>query len=78
MWKYLGWLKDVKPAVMTGGLVQEQSLLVLPTPTPIVTFILTFVAILVSLFKLRDSLNSSFCMKYFIYHIYFVNLILHY
>lgn len=73
IWKYLGWLKDVKPAVMTGGLVQEQSFLVLPTPTPIVTFILTFVAILVSLFKLRDSLNSSFCIKY---HIYFVNLIL--
>lgn len=58
IWKYLGWLKDIKPAVMTGGLVQEQSFLVLPTPTPIITFVLTFVAILVSLFKLH-SLNLS-------------------
>jgi len=50
VWKRLGWLKDVKSAVMTGGLVQEQNFLILPTPTPIVTFLFTFVAMLVSIF----------------------------
>jgi len=48
VWKHLGWLKDVKSAVMTGGLVQEQNFFILPTPIPIVTFLLTFLAILVS------------------------------
>jgi len=50
IWRRLGWLKDVKSAVMTGGLVQEQNFLILPTPTPIVTFLFTFVAMLVSIF----------------------------
>lgn len=52
IWKHLGWLKDTKSAVMTGGLVQEQSFLILPTPTPLVTFLLTFLAILPALWCL--------------------------
>lgn len=52
IWKRLGWLKDVKSAVMTGGLVQEQNFLILPTPTPIVTFLLIFVTILPALWCL--------------------------
>ncbi|XP_011873800.1 PREDICTED: probable dolichyl pyrophosphate Glc1Man9GlcNAc2 alpha-1,3-glucosyltransferase [Vollenhovia emeryi] len=61
MWKRLGWLKDPKSAVMTGGLVQEQSFLILPTPTPIVTFLLTFVTMLPALWCLlcRKSHTSS-------------------
>lgn len=46
---YLGWIKIVKSAVMTGGLVQEEIFSVLPTPKPITTFVLTFVGMLVSL-----------------------------
>lgn len=33
---------------MTAGLVQEQSFLVLPTPTPIITFLLTIFSMIVS------------------------------
>ncbi|XP_029174569.1 probable dolichyl pyrophosphate Glc1Man9GlcNAc2 alpha-1,3-glucosyltransferase [Nylanderia fulva] len=65
IWKRLGWLKDTKSAVMTGGLVQEQNFLILPTPTPIVTFLLTFLAILPALWCLlckKSYMNS----KYFI------------
>lgn len=50
LWRHLGWLKGAKSAVMTGGLVQEQSFLILPTPTPVVTFGLIFLAIVVSLY----------------------------
>ncbi|XP_077276015.1 ALG6/ALG8 family glucosyltransferase xit [Temnothorax americanus] len=61
IWKRLGWLEDVKSAVMTGGLVQEQNFLILPTPTPIVTFILTFVTMLPALWCLlckKSYMNS--------------------
>ncbi|KYQ47439.1 putative dolichyl pyrophosphate Glc1Man9GlcNAc2 alpha-1,3-glucosyltransferase [Trachymyrmex zeteki] len=62
IWKHLGWLKDVKSAVMTGGLVQEQNFLILPTPTPIVTFLLTFVTMLPALWCLlckKPYMNSK-------------------
>ncbi|RLU19049.1 hypothetical protein DMN91_009407 [Ooceraea biroi] len=52
IWKNLGWLRDAKSAVMTGGLVQEQSFLILPTPTPVVTFLLIFVAMVPALWCL--------------------------
>lgn len=58
IWKRLGWLKDAKSAIMTGGLVQEQSFLILPTPTPIITFLLTFLAILVSFHFYIRIINS--------------------
>ncbi|XP_012230753.1 dolichyl pyrophosphate Glc1Man9GlcNAc2 alpha-1,3-glucosyltransferase [Linepithema humile] len=66
IWKYLGWLKDIKPAVMTGGLVQEQSFFVLPTPTPIVTFVLTFVTIFPALWCLlckKSYMNSKYFVR---------------
>ncbi|XP_025269356.1 probable dolichyl pyrophosphate Glc1Man9GlcNAc2 alpha-1,3-glucosyltransferase [Camponotus floridanus] len=65
IWKHLGWLKDVKAAVMTGGLVQEQNFFILPTPIPIVTFLLTFLAILPALWCLlcKESYMNS---KYFV------------
>nr|XP_033337893.1 probable dolichyl pyrophosphate Glc1Man9GlcNAc2 alpha-1,3-glucosyltransferase isoform X1 [Megalopta genalis] len=50
--KLLGWIKATKTAVMTGGLVQEQSLIVLPTPTPVVTLLLTLISILPTLYCL--------------------------
>ncbi|XP_033176472.1 probable dolichyl pyrophosphate Glc1Man9GlcNAc2 alpha-1,3-glucosyltransferase isoform X3 [Bombus impatiens] len=50
--KQLGWLKVTRSAVMTGGLVQEQSFLVLPTPTPIVTFLLTIFTMMPALYYL--------------------------
>lgn len=34
---------------MTAGLVQEQSFLVLPTPTPIITFLLTIFSMMVNI-----------------------------
>ncbi|XP_060830328.1 probable dolichyl pyrophosphate Glc1Man9GlcNAc2 alpha-1,3-glucosyltransferase isoform X3 [Bombus pascuorum] len=54
--KQLGWLKVTRSAVMTGGLVQEQSFLVLPTPTPIVTFLLT-------IFTMMPALYCLLCKK---------------
>ncbi|XP_036149729.1 uncharacterized protein LOC105830502 [Monomorium pharaonis] len=61
IWKRLGWLRDVKSAVMTGGLVQEQNFLILPTPTPIITFLLTFAAMFPALWYLlcKRSHNSK-------------------
>ncbi|KYN37272.1 putative dolichyl pyrophosphate Glc1Man9GlcNAc2 alpha-1,3-glucosyltransferase [Trachymyrmex septentrionalis] len=61
IWKRLGWLKNVKSAVMTGGLVQEQNFLILPTPTPIITFLLTFVIMLPALWCLykKPYVNSK-------------------
>ncbi|XP_053989067.1 probable dolichyl pyrophosphate Glc1Man9GlcNAc2 alpha-1,3-glucosyltransferase [Hylaeus volcanicus] len=50
--KRLGWLKFTKVAVMTGGLVQEQSFTILPTPTPPVTFLLTLFSMLPALYCL--------------------------
>lgn len=44
---------------MTGGLVQEQTFLILTTPTPIVTFIVTFLAILVSFTSKLQLLTDS-------------------
>ncbi|XP_076757137.1 ALG6/ALG8 family glucosyltransferase xit [Xylocopa sonorina] len=52
IFKHLGWLSVTKSAVMTSGLVQVQSFLVLPTPTPLVTFLLTFSSIIPALYHL--------------------------
>ncbi|XP_043498907.1 probable dolichyl pyrophosphate Glc1Man9GlcNAc2 alpha-1,3-glucosyltransferase isoform X1 [Polistes fuscatus] len=52
IWRYLGWIKIIKSAVMTGGLVQEEIFLVLPSPKPIFTFMLTFVGMLPALYIL--------------------------
>ncbi|XP_023289919.1 probable dolichyl pyrophosphate Glc1Man9GlcNAc2 alpha-1,3-glucosyltransferase isoform X2 [Orussus abietinus] len=41
-----GWLSNMKIAIMTGGLVQEDSFALLPTPTPLVTFAITFLTML--------------------------------
>lgn len=49
IWKKAGWLNNVKIASMTGGLVQEDNFTVLPTPTPLVTFIITFLFMVVSI-----------------------------
>ncbi|KAG7203875.1 hypothetical protein KM043_017929 [Ampulex compressa] len=51
-WKKLGWLKITETAVMTNGLVQEQSFVVLPTPKPGMTFVLTLITILPCLWLL--------------------------
>ncbi|XP_066590081.1 dolichyl pyrophosphate Glc1Man9GlcNAc2 alpha-1,3-glucosyltransferase isoform X2 [Prorops nasuta] len=50
--KYLGWTGATKTAVMTGGLVQEQSFSVLPTPTPLITFIISFATMIPALWFL--------------------------
>ncbi|XP_035744124.1 probable dolichyl pyrophosphate Glc1Man9GlcNAc2 alpha-1,3-glucosyltransferase isoform X2 [Vespa mandarinia] len=50
--KYLGWIKIVKSAIMTGGLVQEEIFIVLPTPKPITTFVLTFIGMVPALYVL--------------------------
>ncbi|KAL6258529.1 hypothetical protein P5V15_010486 [Pogonomyrmex californicus] len=66
IWKQLGWLKDIKSAVMTGGLVQEQNFVILPTPTPISTFLLTFVAMFPALWCLlykKSYMNSKYFVK---------------
>ncbi|XP_071874031.1 ALG6/ALG8 family glucosyltransferase xit isoform X1 [Bombus fervidus] len=60
--KQLGWLKVTRSAVMTGGLVQEQSFLILPTPTPIVTFLLTIFTMMPALYCLlckKEYMNSK-------------------
>ncbi|XP_017791110.1 PREDICTED: probable dolichyl pyrophosphate Glc1Man9GlcNAc2 alpha-1,3-glucosyltransferase [Habropoda laboriosa] len=64
--KRLGWLKVTKSAVMTGGLVQEQSFLVLPTPTPLITFSLTLFAILPALYYLLFKKDYNTNSKQFI------------
>ncbi|XP_015119178.1 probable dolichyl pyrophosphate Glc1Man9GlcNAc2 alpha-1,3-glucosyltransferase [Diachasma alloeum] len=59
VWKRLGLPTTTKTAAMTGGLVQEGELSVLPTPTPLVAFIATFLAILpalIILFKRKQNL----------------------
>ncbi|KAK1123389.1 hypothetical protein K0M31_008099 [Melipona bicolor] len=50
--KQLEWLKSTRTAVMTGGLVQEQTFLVLPSPTPAVTFLVTICTMLPALYCL--------------------------
>ena len=64
--KQLGLLKTTKLAVMTGGLVQEQSFLVLPTPTPLVTFLLTLSSILPALYCLFFKKDYSTNPKQFV------------
>ncbi|XP_014207617.1 probable dolichyl pyrophosphate Glc1Man9GlcNAc2 alpha-1,3-glucosyltransferase [Copidosoma floridanum] len=63
IWKKAGWLDNIKVASMTGGLVQEESFTVLPTPTPLVTFLITFVmmvpALCVLFFKKEKHSNSK-------------------
>ncbi|KAJ8676005.1 hypothetical protein QAD02_011791 [Eretmocerus hayati] len=44
--KKFGVLSNVKVASMTGGLVQEDSFIVLPTPTPVVTFLITILLLI--------------------------------
>ncbi|XP_031783233.1 probable dolichyl pyrophosphate Glc1Man9GlcNAc2 alpha-1,3-glucosyltransferase [Nasonia vitripennis] len=61
IWKKAGWLSNVKIASMTGGLVQEDNFTVLPTPTPLFTFIITFLLmlpVLCSLFFNEKSYNN--------------------
>lgn len=53
--KRLGRLKDIKSAVMTGGLVREQSFSVLPTPTPLLTFSFTLLSITPALYRLATN-----------------------
>ncbi|XP_076237689.1 ALG6/ALG8 family glucosyltransferase xit isoform X2 [Calliopsis andreniformis] len=57
--KQLGWLKSIKSAVMTGGLVQEQSFVILPTPTPHITFLLTLLSITPALYCLFIKENCN-------------------
>ncbi|CAK9818052.1 Probable dolichyl pyrophosphate Glc1Man9GlcNAc2 alpha-1,3-glucosyltransferase [Anthophora plagiata] len=64
--KGLGWLKITKSAVMTGGLVQEQSFLVLPTPTPFITFSLTLFTILPALYYLLSKKDYNTNPKQFV------------
>ncbi|XP_076544418.1 ALG6/ALG8 family glucosyltransferase xit isoform X2 [Osmia lignaria lignaria] len=64
--KQLGLLTTTKLAVMTGGLVQEQSFLVLPTPTPFVTFLLTLSSILPTLYCLFFKKDYSTNLKQFV------------
>ncbi|XP_014222388.1 probable dolichyl pyrophosphate Glc1Man9GlcNAc2 alpha-1,3-glucosyltransferase [Trichogramma pretiosum] len=52
IFKRLGWLNHVKTASMTGGLVQEETFAVLPTPSPLVTFIITFLSMVPALWML--------------------------
>ena len=47
IFKKFGWLGNFKVASMTGGLVQEEVFAVLPTPTPVVTFVITFISMMV-------------------------------
>ncbi|CAG5102102.1 3-glucosyltransferase (Homo sapiens) [Cotesia congregata] len=48
--KRFGWVATTKTASMTGGLVQEDTLAILPTPTPLVTFVATLLSILPVIF----------------------------
>ncbi|KAH0549220.1 probable dolichyl pyrophosphate Glc1Man9GlcNAc2 alpha-1,3-glucosyltransferase isoform X1 [Cotesia glomerata] len=48
--KRFGWIATTKTASMTGGLVQEDTLAILPTPTPLVTFVATLLSILPVIF----------------------------
>lgn len=48
--KRFGWIATTKTASMTGGLVQEDTLAILPTPTPFVTFVATLLSILVFIY----------------------------
>lgn len=57
--KQLGLLNGAKSAVMTGGLVQEQSFATLPTPTPLVTFLLTLFSMSVSLVNVKLLIPNS-------------------
>lgn len=51
-WKSQGWYVEDQPARLTGGLVQEQSFFLLPTPTPIATFYTAILFMMPSLLKL--------------------------
>ncbi|XP_012263186.2 probable dolichyl pyrophosphate Glc1Man9GlcNAc2 alpha-1,3-glucosyltransferase [Athalia rosae] len=52
IWKRLDWLTASGSASMTGGLVQEYSYAVLPTPTPLATLVITFISMLPALWNL--------------------------
>lgn len=52
LWKYLGLHIENNSARLTGGLVQEQTFLVLPTPLPITTFAATILFMMPALIKL--------------------------
>ncbi|KAK0179563.1 hypothetical protein PV327_005304 [Microctonus hyperodae] len=66
IWKKLGWLSIIKTAALTGGLVQENILAVLPTPTPLFTFIATIVAIIPVIFILLTCTERDFHPRNFI------------
>ncbi|XP_051155650.1 probable dolichyl pyrophosphate Glc1Man9GlcNAc2 alpha-1,3-glucosyltransferase [Leptopilina boulardi] len=61
LWKNLGWHVEENSARLTGGLVQEQSFLLLPTPSPIATFSITILFMMPSLLKLafKDELTGG-------------------
>ncbi|XP_015511893.1 probable dolichyl pyrophosphate Glc1Man9GlcNAc2 alpha-1,3-glucosyltransferase isoform X1 [Neodiprion lecontei] len=52
IWKQFGWSTASGAASMTAGLVQENVYAVLPTPTPVATFVITFTMMLPSLWVL--------------------------
>ena len=64
--KQLGLLNGTKSAVMTGGLVQEQSFMTLPTPTPLVTFLLTLISMSPALYCLFSRRNCERDPKQFV------------
>lgn len=54
LWKKAGWfnIRNQQVASMTGGLVQEDAFTILPTPTPLITFFITFGLMIVRIFFL--------------------------
>ncbi|XP_015595086.1 probable dolichyl pyrophosphate Glc1Man9GlcNAc2 alpha-1,3-glucosyltransferase [Cephus cinctus] len=66
LWKQLGWLQATRTASMTGGLVQEDIFTVLPTPTPIVTFVVTFASMIPALWSLFTKNEAKITPKHFV------------
>ncbi|XP_058798616.1 probable dolichyl pyrophosphate Glc1Man9GlcNAc2 alpha-1,3-glucosyltransferase [Phymastichus coffea] len=64
IWKKLGWLDNIKIGSMTGGLVQEDSFTILPTPTPFTTFLITFISMIPALWNLIFSKNKYLSKKF--------------
>ncbi|XP_033216632.1 probable dolichyl pyrophosphate Glc1Man9GlcNAc2 alpha-1,3-glucosyltransferase isoform X2 [Belonocnema kinseyi] len=64
-WKNRGWLHEDNQAKLTGGLVRMQSFSVLPTPSPLATFIITVLTMLPILWSLFFKPNSAI-EKYFL------------
>ncbi|XP_011502023.1 PREDICTED: probable dolichyl pyrophosphate Glc1Man9GlcNAc2 alpha-1,3-glucosyltransferase [Ceratosolen solmsi marchali] len=66
IWKKFNWLDNVKIASMSGGLVQEDSFMILPTPTPIFTFVITFLLTIPALWTLFFNTNTYNSPKNFV------------